>query len=155
MATLGLAIWIDWIERPNELGFTSWFRSFWGKWSISDEADKFQDDEADEFEEDDELDGSEPMPYQPRDWSFKAKNKAFLFWTSQFIWDPTDPLYFLFKDVLGFSGDFFVVEEIAKAKGILPTQTKKNPSKSISIADSLFLNTTQEKYFRKVLRLVD
>jgi hypothetical protein len=56
------------------LGFTSWFRSFWGKWSISDEADKFQDDEADEleedndeFEEDEESDGSEPMPYQPRD----------------------------------------------------------------------------------------
>lgn len=83
-----------------------------------------------------------------------SKQRTRPFWTSQFIWDPTDPLYFLFKDVLGFSGDFFVVEEIAKAKGILPTQTKKNPSKSISIADSLFLNTTQEKYFRKVLRLV-
>jgi len=120
------------------LGFTSWFRSFWGKWSISDEADKFQDDEADELEEDEESDGSEPMPYQPRDRSFKEKG---LFRTSQFIWDPADPLYFLFKDVPGFSG--FVVEEIAK--GILPTQTKKDPSKSI--ADSLFLNTTQEKYF--------
>jgi hypothetical protein len=32
----------------------------------------------DEFEEDEESDGSEPMPYQPRDWPFKAKNKAFL-----------------------------------------------------------------------------
>ena len=119
------------------MGFTSWFRSFWGKRSISDEEDEFQDDEEDE---ESDLFGSEPMPYQPRDRSFKVKEKG-LFRTSQFIWDPADPLYFLFKDVPGFSG--FVVEEIAK--GILPTQTKKDPSKSI--ADSLFLNTTQEKYF--------
>jgi hypothetical protein len=27
----------DWFERLNELGFPSWFRSFWGKRSISDE----------------------------------------------------------------------------------------------------------------------
>lgn len=56
MATLGLAISIDWIERSNELGFTSWFRSFWGKRSISDEEDEFQDDEADKFEDDEESD---------------------------------------------------------------------------------------------------
>jgi hypothetical protein len=59
------------------LGFTSWFRSFWSKWSISDEADEFEDDEADELEEDEESDGSESIPYQPRDRSFKEKNKAF------------------------------------------------------------------------------
>lgn len=46
----------DWIERSNELGFPSWFRSFWGKRGISDEEDELKEAELeaddDELEED-------------------------------------------------------------------------------------------------------
>ncbi|KAF4362373.1 hypothetical protein G4B88_025054 [Cannabis sativa] len=68
-------IWRPW-ESPNELGFPYWARSFRGKRIIYDEE-------------------SGTIQYQTRDRSSKEQG---FFRISQFIWDPADPLFFLFKD---------------------------------------------------------
>ncbi|KAK4342528.1 hypothetical protein RND71_038344 [Anisodus tanguticus] len=87
-------IWHPWgflfecIERPNELGFPYWSRSFWGKRIIYDEEDELQ-------ENDSEFLYSGTMQYQIRDRSSKEQG---LFRISQFIGDPVDPLFLLFKD---------------------------------------------------------
>ncbi|KAK8686227.1 hypothetical protein V6N13_125254 [Hibiscus sabdariffa] len=68
------------------------------------------------------------MQYQARDRSSKEQG---FFRISQFIWDPADPLFFLFKDqpfVSVFSHrEFFADEEMLK--GLLTSQT--NPPTSI------------------------
>ena len=82
-------IWRPWgflfdcIERPNELGFPYWARSFRGKRIISDE------------ENDSEFLQSGTVQYQTRD---RSSNEQDFFRISQFILDPADPLFFLFKD---------------------------------------------------------
>jgi len=62
------------------------------------------------------------MQYQIRDRSSKEQG---VFRISQFIWDPADPLFFLFKDqplVSVFSHrEFFADEEMSK--GLLTSQT--------------------------------
>ncbi|KAH0743131.1 hypothetical protein KY290_031124 [Solanum tuberosum] len=84
-------IWRPWgflfdcIERPNELGFPYWSRSFRGKQIIYDEEDELQENDSGFLQ-------SGTMQYQTRDRS------QGLFRISQFIWDPADPLFFLFKD---------------------------------------------------------
>uniref|UniRef100_A0A3Q7HKI5 Uncharacterized protein n=1 Tax=Solanum lycopersicum TaxID=4081 RepID=A0A3Q7HKI5_SOLLC len=86
-----LRIWRPWgflfdcIERPNELGFPYWSRSFGGKRIIYDEEDELQENGSGFFK-------SGTMQYQTR---FRSQG---LFRISQFIWAPTDPLFFLFKD---------------------------------------------------------
>ncbi|KAL2330705.1 hypothetical protein Fmac_018286 [Flemingia macrophylla] len=87
-------IWRPWgflfdcIERPNSLGFPYWARSFRGKRIIYDEEDELQENDS-EF-----LQGG-TVQYQTRDRSSKEQG---FFQISQFIWDPSDPLFFLFKD---------------------------------------------------------
>ncbi|KAL0302505.1 UNVERIFIED_CONTAM: protein Ycf2 [Sesamum calycinum] len=87
-------IWRPWgflfdcIERPNELGFPYWSRSFRGKRIIYDEEDELQENDSEFLQ-------SGTMQYQTRDRSSKEQG---LFQISQFIWDPADPLFFLFKD---------------------------------------------------------
>ncbi|KAL6515705.1 ATP synthase A chain [Orobanche minor] len=87
-------IWRPWgflfdcIERPNELGFPYWSRSFRGKRIIYDEEDELQENDSEFLQ-------SGTMQYQTRDRSSKEQG---LFRISQFIWDPADPLFFLFKD---------------------------------------------------------
>ncbi|RYR46519.1 hypothetical protein Ahy_A07g032244 [Arachis hypogaea] len=116
-------IWRPWgflfncIERPNELGFPYWARSFRGKRIIYEEEDELQENDS-EF-----LQGG-TMQYQTRDRSSKEQG---FFQISQFIWDPADPLFFLLKDqpfvsVSVFSHrQFFADEEMSK--GLLTSQT--------------------------------
>jgi len=78
----------DCIERPNSLGFPYWARSFRGKRIIYDEEDELQENDSEFLQ-------SGTMQYQIRDRSSKEQG---VFRISQFIWDPADPLFFLFKD---------------------------------------------------------
>ncbi|KAK2658920.1 hypothetical protein Ddye_005453 [Dipteronia dyeriana] len=62
--------------------------SFRGKRIIYDEKDKLQENDSKFLQ-------SRAMQYQTRDRSSKEQG---FFRISQFIWDPADPLFFLFKD---------------------------------------------------------
>nr|USG53786.1 hypothetical protein RF2 [Nanocnide lobata]USG53803.1 hypothetical protein RF2 [Nanocnide lobata] len=135
-------IWRPWgfrynqIESPNELGFPYWARSFRGKRISYDEEDGLQENDS-EF-----LQGG-TMQYQTRDRSSKEQG---FFRISQFIWDPADPLFFLFKDqpfVSVFSHrEFFADEEMSK--GLLTSQTDLPTSR-------WFIKNTQEKYFELLI----
>nr|CAA30743.1 unnamed protein product [Spinacia oleracea] len=138
-------IWNPWgflfdcIERPNELGFPYWARSFRGKRTIYDKEDELQENDSEFLQ-------SGTMQYQTRDRSSKEQG---FFRISQFIWDPADPLFFLFKDqpfVSVFSHrEFFADEEISK--GLLTSQM--NPP--ISIFQRWFIKNTQEKHFELLI----
>nr|YP_009127486.1 hypothetical chloroplast RF21 [Indigofera tinctoria]YP_009127503.1 hypothetical chloroplast RF21 [Indigofera tinctoria]AHY33101.1 hypothetical chloroplast RF21 [Indigofera tinctoria]AHY33119.1 hypothetical chloroplast RF21 [Indigofera tinctoria] len=138
-------IWRPWgflfdcIERPNELGFPYWARSFRGKRIIYDEEGELQENDS-EF-----LQGG-TMQYQTRDRSSKEQG---FFRISQFIWDPADPLFFLFKDqpfVSVFSHrEFFADEEMSR--GLLTSQTDL----PTSIYKRWFINNTQEKHFELLI----
>nr|UEN67517.1 hypothetical protein RF2 [Sophora wilsonii]UEN67536.1 hypothetical protein RF2 [Sophora wilsonii] len=138
-------IWRPWdflfdcIERPNELGFPYWARSFRGKRIIYDEEDELQENDS-EF-----LQGG-TMQYQTRDRSSKEQG---FFRISQFIWDPADPLFFLFKDqpfVSVFSHrEFFADEEMSG--GLLTFQTDL----PTSIYKRWFIKNTQEKHFELLI----
>jgi len=133
-------IWRPWgflfdcIERPNELGFPYWARSFRGKRIISDE------------ENDSEFLQSGTVQYQTRDRSSKEQG---LFRISQFIWDPADPLFFLFKDQPPGSvfshRELFADEEMSK--GLLTPQ-KNRPT---SLYKRWFIKKTQEKHFELLI----
>ncbi|CAB4314531.1 unnamed protein product [Prunus armeniaca] len=135
-------IWRPWgflfdcIERPNELGFPYWVRSFRGKRIIYDEEDGLQENDSEFLQ-------SETMQYQTRDRSSKEQG---FFRISQFIWDPADPLFFLFKDqpfISVFSHrEFFADEEMSK--GLLTSQTDL----PTSIYKRWFIKNTQERYPR-------
>ncbi|KAH0851501.1 hypothetical protein HID58_094700, partial [Brassica napus] len=105
----------DCIERPNELGFPYLAGSFRGKRIIYDEKYELQENDSEFLQ-------SGTMQYQRRDRSSKEQG---FFRISQFIWDPADPLFFLFKDqpfVSVFSHrEFFADEEMSK--GLLTSQT--------------------------------
>lgn len=138
-------IWRPWgflfdcIERPNELGFPYWARSFRGKRIIYDEEDELQENDSEFLQ-------SGTMQYQIRDRSSKEQG---FFRISQFIWDPADPLFFLFKDqpfVSVFSHrEFFADEEMSK--GLLTSQTDP----PTSIYKRWFIKNTQEKHFELLI----
>nr|YP_009696033.1 Ycf2 [Loasa nana]YP_009696050.1 Ycf2 [Loasa nana]QEJ82712.1 Ycf2 [Loasa nana]QEJ82713.1 Ycf2 [Loasa nana] len=138
-------IWRPWgflfdcIERPNELGFPYWSRSFRGKRIIYDEEDELQENDSEFLQ-------SGTMQYQTRDRSSKEQG---LFRISQFIWDPADPLFFLFKDqpfVSVFSHrELFADEEMSK--GLLTSQTDP----PTSIYKRWFIKNTQEKHFELLI----
>nr|YP_010419252.1 hypothetical protein RF2 [Gyrotaenia myriocarpa]YP_010419270.1 hypothetical protein RF2 [Gyrotaenia myriocarpa]USG52615.1 hypothetical protein RF2 [Gyrotaenia myriocarpa]USG52633.1 hypothetical protein RF2 [Gyrotaenia myriocarpa] len=138
-------IWRPWgflfdcIESPNELGFPYWARSFRGKRIIYDEEDGLQENDSEFLQ-------SGTMQYQTRDRSSKEQG---FFRISQFIWDPADPLFFLFKDqpfVSVFSHrEFFADEEMSR--GLLTSQTDP----STSIYKRWFIKNTQEKYFELLI----
>ncbi|KAH0709451.1 hypothetical protein KY284_010878 [Solanum tuberosum] len=135
-------IWYPWdflfdcIERPNELGFPYWSKSFRGKQIIYDEEDELQENDSGFL-------NSGTMQYQTRDRS------QGLFRISQFIWDPADPLFFLFKDQLpGFvfsHRELFVDEEMSK--GLLTSQTDP----PTFIYKCWFIKNTQEKHFELLI----
>nr|YP_010419671.1 hypothetical protein RF2 [Laportea mooreana]YP_010419688.1 hypothetical protein RF2 [Laportea mooreana]USG53372.1 hypothetical protein RF2 [Laportea mooreana]USG53389.1 hypothetical protein RF2 [Laportea mooreana] len=135
-------IWRPWgfrynqIESPNELGFPYWARSFRGKRIIYDEEDGLQENDSEFLQ-------SGTMQYQTRDRSSKEQG---FFRISQFIWDPADPLFFLFKDqpfVSVFSHrEFFADEEMSK--GLLTSQIYLPTSR-------WFIKNTQEKYFELLI----
>nr|UHJ17194.1 hypothetical protein RF2 [Oxytropis falcata] len=140
-------IWRPWnflfdcIERSNELGFPYWERSFRDKQIIYDEADELQENDS-EF-----LQG-ETMQYQTRDRSSKEQG---FFRISQFIWEPPDPLFLLFKDdtfVSVFSHrEFFADEEMSRV--LLTCQTDKDYWKYIN--KPWFMKNTQEKHFELLI----
>nr|VDD65696.1 unnamed protein product [Brassica oleracea] len=123
----------DCIERPNELGFPYLAGSFRGKRIIYDEKYELQENDSEFLQ-------SGTMQYQRRDRSSKEQG---FFRISQFIWDPADPLFFLFKDqpfVSVFSHrEFFADEEMSK--GLLTSQTDP----PTSIYKRWFIKNTQEK----------
>ncbi|KAL0300048.1 UNVERIFIED_CONTAM: protein Ycf2 [Sesamum calycinum] len=88
-------IWRPWgflfdcIERPNELGFPYWSRSFRGKRIIYDEEDELSENDLGVLAE------VEPLQYQTRDRSSKETRP---FSNKQFIWNLQIRSFFLFKD---------------------------------------------------------
>nr|YP_009566437.1 hypothetical chloroplast RF21 [Neottia cordata]YP_009566451.1 hypothetical chloroplast RF21 [Neottia cordata]QBB10027.1 hypothetical chloroplast RF21 [Neottia cordata]QBB10041.1 hypothetical chloroplast RF21 [Neottia cordata] len=129
----------DCIERPTELGFPYWTGSFRGKWIISHKEDELQENDSEFLQ-------SGTMQYQTQDRSSKEQG---FFQTSQFIWDPADPFFSLFKDqpfVSVFSRrEFFADEEMSK--GLIASQT--NPP--TSIYKRWFIKNTQEKHFELLI----
>nr|YP_009462572.1 hypothetical chloroplast RF21 [Boehmeria spicata]YP_009462588.1 hypothetical chloroplast RF21 [Boehmeria spicata]AUV64858.1 hypothetical chloroplast RF21 [Boehmeria spicata]AUV64859.1 hypothetical chloroplast RF21 [Boehmeria spicata] len=129
----------DCIESPNELGFPYWARSFRGKRIIYDEEDGLKENDSEFLQ-------SGTMQYQTRDRSSKEQG---FFRISQFIWDPADPLFFLFKAQLFVSvfshREFFADEEMSK--GLLTSQTDF----PTSIYKRWFIKNTQEKYFELLI----
>nr|YP_009019931.1 hypothetical chloroplast RF21 [Azadirachta indica]YP_009019949.1 hypothetical chloroplast RF21 [Azadirachta indica]AHJ91361.1 hypothetical chloroplast RF21 [Azadirachta indica]AHJ91380.1 hypothetical chloroplast RF21 [Azadirachta indica]UJH19875.1 Ycf2 [Azadirachta indica]UJH19903.1 Ycf2 [Azadirachta indica] len=138
-------IWRPWgflfdcIERPHELGFPYRAGSFRGKRIIYDEKDELQENDSEFLQ-------SRTMQYQTRDRFSKEQG---FFRISQFIWDPADPLFFLFKDqplVSVFSHrEFFADEEMSK--GLLTSQ----PDRPTSISKRWFIKNTQEKHFELLI----
>nr|YP_010361791.1 hypothetical chloroplast RF2 [Dioscorea brevipetiolata]YP_010361810.1 hypothetical chloroplast RF2 [Dioscorea brevipetiolata]UNQ87351.1 hypothetical chloroplast RF2 [Dioscorea brevipetiolata]UNQ87370.1 hypothetical chloroplast RF2 [Dioscorea brevipetiolata] len=127
------------IERSTELGFPYWAGSFRGKQIIYHKEDEFQENDSEFLQ-------SGTMQYQTRDRSSKEQG---FFRISQFIWDPADPFFFLFKDqpfVSVFSRrEFFADEEMSK--GLITSQT--NPP--TSIYKRWFIKNTQEKHFELLI----
>nr|UBX38617.1 hypothetical protein RF2 [Bupleurum fruticosum]UBX38634.1 hypothetical protein RF2 [Bupleurum fruticosum] len=129
------------IERPNSLGFPYWARSFRGKRIIHDEEDELEENDSEFLQ-------SGTMQYQIRDRSSKEQG---FFRISQFIWDPADPLFFLFKDqpfVSVFSHrEFFADEEMSK--GLLTFTFQ--PGYPIYIHTRWFIKNMQEKHFELLI----
>ncbi|KAL6492563.1 Protein Ycf2 A [Orobanche gracilis] len=129
----------DCIERPNSLGFPYWSRAFRGKRIIYDEENELQENDSEFLQ-------SGTMQYQTRDRSSKEQG---LFRISQFIWDPADPLFFLFKDQPPGSvfshRELFADEEMSK--GLLTSQTDP----PTSIYKRWFIKNTQEKHFELLI----
>nr|YP_010545747.1 Ycf2 [Arabis stelleri]YP_010545767.1 Ycf2 [Arabis stelleri]ARI46778.1 Ycf2 [Arabis stelleri subsp. japonica]UYG48568.1 Ycf2 [Arabis takesimana]ARI46798.1 Ycf2 [Arabis stelleri subsp. japonica]UYG48569.1 Ycf2 [Arabis takesimana]UYG48740.1 Ycf2 [Arabis takesimana] len=130
----------DCIERPNELGFPYLAGSFRGRRIIYDEKYELQENDSEFLQ-------SGTMQYQRRDRSSKEQG---FFRISQFIWDPADPLFFLFKEqpfVSVFSHrEFFADEEMSK--GLLTSQTDP----PTSIYKRWFIKNTQEKHFELLIQ---
>nr|YP_010449706.1 Ycf2 protein [Gardneria ovata]UTU96294.1 Ycf2 protein [Gardneria ovata] len=133
------AFLFDCIERPNELGFPCWARSFRGKRIIYDEEDELQENDSEFLQ-------NGTVQYQTRDRSSKEQG---LFRISQFVWDPADPLFFLFKDRP--PGSVFSHRELfadkEMSKGLLTSQTDP----PTSIYKGWFIKNTQEKHFELLI----
>nr|YP_010154279.1 hypothetical protein RF2 [Corydalis saxicola]YP_010154306.1 hypothetical protein RF2 [Corydalis saxicola]QQW52112.1 hypothetical protein RF2 [Corydalis saxicola]QQW52139.1 hypothetical protein RF2 [Corydalis saxicola] len=119
-----------WIERPNELGFPYWSRSFWGTRIISHQ------------ENDSEFLQSGSMQSQTRD-RFYKEQVFFQFQISQFLWDPANPFFF---DAPVFSRrEFFADQEMSKE---LLTSLTSPPT---SLSQSWFIKNTQENNFELLI----
>jgi hypothetical protein len=135
-------IWRPWgflfdcFEGSNELGFPYWERSFRDKQIIYDE----------ENDSEGLQDGT--MQYETR---YRSSKEQGVFRISQFIWDPVDPLFFLFQDdtfVSVFSHREFVAdEEISRI--LLTSQTNKIYWKYLN--KCWFRKNTQEKNFKLLI----
>nr|ATL62811.1 Ycf2 [Lasianthus sp. Kainulaninen et al. 17] len=131
-------VWAPRIWRPWAFLFDC-SRPFWGKRIIYDEEDELQQNDSEFLQ-------NGTVQYQTRDRSSKEQG---LFRISQFIWDPADPLFFLFKDQPPGSvfsrRELFADEEMSK--GLLTFQT----SLPISIYKRWFIKNTQEKHFELLI----
>ena len=83
------------------------------------------------------------MQYQTRDRSSKEQS---FFRISQFIWDPADPFFFLFKD-RPFVSVFSRLEFFADEEGLITSQTN-TPA---SLYKRRFIKNTQEKHFELLI----
>nr|YP_010926015.1 Ycf2 [Swertia davidii]YP_010926034.1 Ycf2 [Swertia davidii]WKF19515.1 Ycf2 [Swertia davidii]WKF19534.1 Ycf2 [Swertia davidii] len=133
------AFLFDCIERPNELGFPYWAGSFRVKRIIYDEEDELQENDSGFLQ-------NGTVQYQTRARSSKEQG---LFRISQFIWDPADPFFFLFKDPP--PGSVFSHRELfadgEMSKGLLTSQTDP----PTSIYKGWFIKNTQEKHFELLI----
>nr|YP_009450099.1 hypothetical chloroplast RF2 [Burmannia championii]YP_009450106.1 hypothetical chloroplast RF2 [Burmannia championii]ANK36296.1 hypothetical chloroplast RF2 [Burmannia championii]ANK36303.1 hypothetical chloroplast RF2 [Burmannia championii] len=128
----------DCIERPTELGFPYWAGAFRDKRIIYHKGVQ---------ENDSEFLQSVTMQYQTSD---RYSKEQVFFRISQFIWDPADPFFFLFKEqpfVSVFSRrEFFADEEMSK--GLLITSQTNLPT---SLYKRWFTKNTQEKRFELLI----
>nr|UVH70417.1 hypothetical protein RF2 [Corydalis bungeana]UVH70434.1 hypothetical protein RF2 [Corydalis bungeana] len=124
-----------WIESPNELGFPSWSRSFWGTRISSHQ-------ENDSEENDSEFLQSRTMQYQTRE-RFSKDQVFFQFQIRQFLWDPANPFFF---DAPVFSRrEFFADQEMSK--GLLTSLT----SLPKSLSESWFSKNPEENDFELLI----
>nr|YP_009644498.1 Ycf2 protein [Ligustrum japonicum]YP_009644520.1 Ycf2 protein [Ligustrum japonicum]QBS52294.1 Ycf2 protein [Ligustrum japonicum]QBS52295.1 Ycf2 protein [Ligustrum japonicum] len=134
---------VDCTERPNELGFPYWSRPFRRKRIIYDEEDELQENDSEFLQ-------SGTMQYQTRDRSSKEQG---FFQLSQFIWDPADPLFFLFNDQP--PGSVFshreLFEDEEMSKGLIAFETDIPTSKYRDTDKPWFHKTTSEKHFELLL----
>nr|YP_010975254.1 hypothetical protein RF2 [Plantago major]YP_010975280.1 hypothetical protein RF2 [Plantago major]UCS09012.1 hypothetical chloroplast RF21 [Plantago asiatica]UCS09038.1 hypothetical chloroplast RF21 [Plantago asiatica]WNX90906.1 hypothetical protein RF2 [Plantago major]WNX90932.1 hypothetical protein RF2 [Plantago major] len=139
-------IWSPWgflfdcTERPGALGFPYWSRAFRGKRILSDEEDELQENDSEFLQ-------SGTMQSQTRDRS--SKEQGLFFRISQFLWDPADPLFFLFKDQSPGSvfshRELFADEEMSK--GLLTSQT----ALPTYLHQRWFIKNKQEKHFELLI----
>nr|YP_009747743.1 Ycf2 protein [Lecanorchis japonica]YP_009747747.1 Ycf2 protein [Lecanorchis japonica]QII89423.1 Ycf2 protein [Lecanorchis japonica]QII89427.1 Ycf2 protein [Lecanorchis japonica] len=131
----------DCIERPAELGFP--YRASWVKRSIyhQEQEDELRENgnelQENEDENDSEFLQSGTVQYQTRDYTEQG-----FFRTSQFIWDPEDPLFSLLQNQSSVSvfsrREFFEDEEMSR--GLIASQ--KNPP--TSMYKRWFIKNTRE-----------
>nr|QFG71460.1 Ycf2 protein [Mammillaria pectinifera] len=123
----------DSMVRPTQVGFPYWAGSLRDKWIISDK---------DELEENDsEFLQSGTVPYPARARSF---NEQGFFSRSRFIWDPTDPIFFLFQDVHEFPFSVFSNREFFADEEMELLFSKKD-SVLYDLHTSFFIHNKQEK----------
>nr|QAX91661.1 Ycf2 [Diapensia purpurea] len=132
----------DWIESPTELGFPY---GYGDKQIISEE------EEEEEKGEEDEENDSAFLQYQTRG---RFSKEQFFFRISQFVWDPGDPLFFLFEDqpsVSVFSRRELVADE-EMGRGFLTFSRyykRKKIHQDLNI--SFFSKDTQEEYLQLLI----
>nr|YP_010729113.1 Ycf2 protein [Trimezia steyermarkii]YP_010729131.1 Ycf2 protein [Trimezia steyermarkii]WEA82092.1 Ycf2 protein [Trimezia steyermarkii]WEA82110.1 Ycf2 protein [Trimezia steyermarkii] len=133
----------DCIKRPTELA-----GPFRGKGIIYHKEDELEEDDSEFLQ-------SGTMEYQTRDRSSKEQG---FFRISQFIWDPADPFFFLFKNQPFFPvfsrREFFADEEMLKEvlkemlKGISTSTSQTN---SPPIYKGWLIKDTNEKHFELLI----
>nr|UDZ61533.1 hypothetical protein RF2 [Ranalisma rostratum]UDZ61534.1 hypothetical protein RF2 [Ranalisma rostratum] len=139
-------IWRPWgnlfdcIERPNELGFPYLARAFRGKRIFYHEEDELQENDSEFLQ-------SGTAQYQTRD---RFSQEQGFFRISQFIWDPGDPFFFLFKDdgpfVSVFSRrEFFADEEMSRGLFTFQAERPRYAYKH------WFIKNRQEKHFKLLI----
>uniref|UniRef100_A0AAU7YST6 Protein Ycf2 n=1 Tax=Durio graveolens TaxID=140963 RepID=A0AAU7YST6_9ROSI len=159
-------IWHPWgflfdcIERHNELGFPYWAGSFRDKRIFYDEEDELhiydEEDELHIYDEEDELQENDSeflqsgtMQYQAR---YRSSNEQDFFRISQFIWDPADPLFFLFKDQSVFSHrEFFADKEMLKGLLTFTVKISRKYHPLTSMYENWFIKNRQEKHFEVLI----
>nr|AGW04709.1 hypothetical chloroplast protein [Matelea biflora] len=141
-------LWRPWafncIERPISLGFSYGARSFRGKRIIYEEEAEHRERDSGLQESDSEFLQNGRVQYQTRDRSSKEQGS---FGISQFIWEPADPLFSLFKDQPPGSvfshREFFADEEMSK--GLLTDPPTSLSKKGWSIKN------TQDNHFELLI----
>ncbi|KAF3669724.1 Protein Ycf2 [Capsicum annuum] len=113
--------------------------SFWDKQIIYDEEDELQENDSGFLQ-------SGTMQHQTRDRSSKEQG---LFRISQFIWDPADPLFFLFKDQT--PGSVFSYLELFADKEMPKRLLTSQTNSPTSIYKRWFIKNTQEKHFELLI----
>nr|QWL17084.1 hypothetical chloroplast RF21 [Plantago brasiliensis]QWL17101.1 hypothetical chloroplast RF21 [Plantago brasiliensis] len=142
-------IWSPWVflfdctERPSALGFPYWSRAFRGKRILYDEEDELQENDSEFLQS-----GTMQSPTRDR----SSKEEGLFFRISQFLWDPADPLFFLFKDQP--PGSVFSHRELVAdeemSKGLLTSQTDL-PTSIYHIYQRWFIKNKQEKHFELLI----
>nr|QTI91350.1 Ycf2 [Ferocactus latispinus] len=127
-----LCLLLDPLVRPTQLGFPNWTGS------LRDERIIYDEYELEEYGSEFLQSGTVPYPARARSFSEQG-----FFSLNRFIWDPTDPIFFLFQDEHEFpisvfsNREFFVDKEMELSfpKNAIPKELRT----------SLFFNNKKEK----------